>query len=358
MSAIFEDSDTELMASSQVAGVLAEGTIPITELQTLELSTCDNDGNPHGRDSVYSGVYVLAPSAAENGCDKTVANDVSAVGGIFDSWDHIPFATRIWPKGCTDEKKIVAATLFEARNGEMFYYPHTPELEMDCALETCGQLATMYDIVSASDPDGLGTAGATTLSAEARARFMAIPMYQAFIISPFAYAHWVVQEEYINDVKKSNAKKPVKAAATKKAARPSMSTRPSAPATKKPVTVVDPAPKKKLVLNLSKPKGGRPAKEKVVKDKPAAKQPAKRKAKPAALPVAQPSPKKAKYDDTPNALPLVAEDKGVAVSGPSSPIATTPSVAALKSPVRWKLIFEGDGVMPDAVATSLKRIWS
>lgn len=324
-----DDSDTEdIVVAAGGTMPKQDGSVSFEELSGMELLAVDNDGNPYGQKSVhYNVTYVVAPGAPESGCDVTLAASLAnTTDGIFGSWALIPYATLVWPKGSTDKSLIRAATLYESANQTMFFYIHTPNLELDCAIETSHDKVNKLVIIRASDPAGKGTAD---VPKEFRSDFTSVPMYRKFVLSPFAFFELSASSEYKD---KYPAAKPT----PKKVAKPGR--QPGTPKPKptpqlKPVT-------KKLALNLTKPveqekatpKARAPKRARALVEKPAV-----------ADTVKEPTPKVAKVEQ---------------VVDPTPPPAAVPPIAPIKSPVRWKLILEGDGIMPSAVADSFRRIWS
>lgn len=325
---------------------LQDCAVSLAELKTMKLRACDDEGVVHGVANRLHGLFVVSDDAPPNGCDQMsyselVAGDDGDTKSVAASWGVVPFTTRItkstFPPGETPTSW--AATVFENEKGTKLFYILDPEIELDCIVQTCNHLVERDAIVAASDPSGPGTA---SLPEDARRILEGVPMYSKFPLSPSSFS----------------TLSPAAKVTKPKAVVPKVSV-PKQPAASKRVSVKATATKSRPTLNLtgkasvssplvpkSKPKSGAAApKVGGVKRKAGGSKEKKTKAE-------EPE-KKAKVEpEQIDVKPVPVGD----VCAPVLPTATIPEKKVPQSPVRWKLIIEGEGPMSPAALRTLSSI--
>jgi hypothetical protein len=397
-----------------------DGQITFENLQGVELSACDGDGNPLGPANPDRGLYKVAASFAKRGCDVTEESWKPADMSIFESFTNppdgdvnnsngAPYTTLVLPAALDDADpasvaSMRCATIYELsdQTTQFFYlWPPTQELAM---LQGCVEKeATEKELIEAGRRSGKGVSG---LPESARQKLAAWqrPQYTDFTLSPYAYAvlskkpvakrkpagkkSVVVDDSASPKVGQKASPKSVQRSLTKSLKQPvKKDAKNSAKQPPKPIPKADPKPVKSVAKVVAKPSSARApkstAKQPVSKQTSDVEPAVARPAPPTGPPPTQPKstplkdpPKQVKVPATPRKQPVASVVEPVAPS--ARRVLDVDSGTKRKLPSdfsdgdtnsTWKVLFElvkdgrrtyrlmeGSGVAPNSVSRAMETL--
>lgn len=199
-----------------------DGQITFEQLQGVELSACDGDGNPLGPANPERGLYKVAASFAKRGCDVTEESWKPADMSIFESFmkppesgvnnsNGAPYTTLVLPVALDEADpasvaSLRCATIYELSDQTTQYFYLWPAAQELALLQGCvEEEATDKELIEAGRRTGKGVAGLRECARQKLAAWQR-PQYSDFSLSPFAYA---ALTKKVPLKRKPPAKKPV-----------------------------------------------------------------------------------------------------------------------------------------------------